>query len=170
MSSSRILGPKLASMVGSTSAKAAARPVLRSNPKLQLNNAQRSISSIARTSQSNNASFGRSPFQTLKRQQATGTTTIAARNLIARQAIRPYSSELATALVEASANVGTGLATIGLVGAGAGIGSVYGALITGVARNPSLRGQMFQYAILGFALAEATGLFALMVAFMIRFT
>lgn len=33
-----------------------------------------------------------------------------------------------------------------------------------------MRGQLFAYAILGFAFAEATGLFALMVAFMIRFT
>jgi len=45
-----------------------------------------------------------------------------------------------------------------------GIGVVFGALILGVARNPSLRGQLFSYAILGFAFAEATGLFALMMA------
>ena len=46
-----------------------------------------------------------------------------------------------------------------------GIGVVFGALILGVARNPSLKGQLFAYAILGFAFAEATGLFALMMAF-----
>ena len=46
----------------------------------------------------------------------------------------------------------------GFVGAGVGIGVVFGALILGVARNPSLRGQLFSYAILGFAFAEATGL------------
>jgi hypothetical protein len=33
-------------------------------------------------------------------------------------------------------------------------------LILGVARNPSLRAQLFSYAILGFAFSEATGLFA----------
>jgi F-type H+-transporting ATPase subunit c len=48
-------------------------------------------------------------------------------------------------------NIGTGLATTGLIGAGVGIGVVFGALILGVARNPSLRGQLFYYAILGFA-------------------
>lgn len=53
--------------------------------------------------------------------------------------------------------IGSGLATIGLIGAGVGIGVVFGALIIGVARNPSLRGQLFAYAILGFALSEATG-------------
>jgi F-type H+-transporting ATPase subunit c len=57
--------------------------------------------------------------------------------------------------------IGTGLATIGLAGAGVGIGIVFGALILGVARNPSLRSQLFSYAILGFAFSEATGLFAL---------
>merc|ERR1712169_48613 len=61
------------------------------------------------------------------------------------------------------------VAAAGLIGAGTGIGTVFGSLITGVARNPSMRGQLFSYAILGFAFAEATGLFALMVSFLILF-
>jgi F-type H+-transporting ATPase subunit c len=65
--------------------------------------------------------------------------------------------------------IGTGLATIGLAGAGVGIGIVFGALILGVARNPSLRSQLFSYAILGFAFSEATGLFALMMAFLLLY-
>ncbi|KAL8951992.1 MAG: hypothetical protein Q9222_002060 [Ikaeria aurantiellina] len=146
-------------MLGSTSARAAARPALRSN--LQL----RGMSGIGRALQHNNAA--KSPFQATKRQQILKASAVAP---LARQAFRPYSSELANALVEAGQQVGTGLATIGLAGAGVGIGTVFGSLITGVARNPSLRGQLFSYAILGFAFAEATGLFALMVAFMIRFT
>lgn len=52
---------------------------------------------------------------------------------------------------------------------GVGIGTVFGALIQGVARNPSLRGQLFQYAVLGFAFAEATGLFALMMSFLLLY-
>ena len=61
-------------------------------------------------------------------------------------------------LIQAAKIIGTGMATTGLIGAGVGIGVVFGALILGVARNPSLRGQLFGYAILGFAFAEATGL------------
>lgn len=122
-------------------------------------------SGVGRALQNNNAA--KSPFQATKRQQILKTAAVGP---LSRQAFRPYSSELANALVEAGQQVGTGLATIGLAGAGAGIGTVFGSLITGVARNPSLRGQLFSYAILGFAFAEATGLFALMVAFMIRFT
>ena len=72
-------------------------------------------------------------------------------------------------MVQAAKIIGTGMATTGLIGAGVGIGVVFGALILGVARNPSLRGQLFSYAILGFAFAEATGLFALMMAFLILY-
>ena len=72
-------------------------------------------------------------------------------------------------MVQAAKIIGTGLATTGLIGAGVGIGVVFGALILGVARNPSLRGQLFSYAILGFALTEAIALFALMMAFLILF-
>ncbi|KAL6400700.1 ATP synthase protein 9 (Lipid-binding protein) [Ilyonectria robusta] len=62
-----------------------------------------------------------------------------------------------------------GSAAIGLTGAGIGIGLVFAALINGVARNPALRGQLFSYAILGFAFVEAIGLFDLMVALMAKF-
>ena len=47
-----------------------------------------------------------------------------------------------------------------------GIGTVFGSLVVAYARNPSLKQQLFSYAILGFALSEAMGLFCLMMAFM----
>lgn len=65
--------------------------------------------------------------------------------------------------------VGSGLATIGLVGAGAGAGIVFGALVQGVSRNPSKSDQLFRMAILGFALTEAVGFLALMMALLILF-
>ena len=54
--------------------------------------------------------------------------------------------------------IGAGLAAIGLSGAGVGIGSIFSSLIASTARNPALRGNLFTQAVLGFALAEATGL------------
>jgi F-type H+-transporting ATPase subunit c len=90
-----------------------------------------------------------------------------ARNVIQSRGVVAESA--AAALVAAAKIQGAGMATVGLAGAGAGIGSVFGGLIQGIARNPSLRGQLFQYAILGFAFSEATGLFALMMAFMLLY-
>jgi len=65
--------------------------------------------------------------------------------------------------------IGAGLSTIGLLGAGIGIAIVFSALINGTARNPSVRSQLFTYAILGFALSEATGLFCLMISFLLLY-
>ncbi|MFH4980087.1 hypothetical protein AB6A40_006796 [Gnathostoma spinigerum] len=65
--------------------------------------------------------------------------------------------------------IGAGAATVGVAGSGAGIGNVFGALVIGYARNPSLKAQLFSYAILGFALSEAMGLFCLTMGFMILF-
>merc|ERR1712158_275193 len=38
--------------------------------------------------------------------------------------------------------IGAGAATVGVAGSGAGIGSVFGSLIIGYARNPSLKQQL----------------------------
>ena len=56
-----------------------------------------------------------------------------------------------------------------MVKIGAGMGTVFGSLVIGYARNPGLKQQLFAYAILGFALSEAMGLFCLMMAFMLLF-
>lgn len=74
------------------------------------------------------------------------------------------------AILTTGKNIGAGLATVGLAGAGAGIGIVFCGLIIAYGRNPALKTELFGYAVLGFALSEATGLFALMMAFLILFS
>lgn len=65
--------------------------------------------------------------------------------------------------------IGAGLSTIGVCGAGVGIGVVFGCFLIAMSRNPSLEKEMFVYAFLGFALSEATALFALMLSFLILY-
>lgn len=65
--------------------------------------------------------------------------------------------------------IGGGIASIGLGGAAIGSGIIFGSLVSGVSKNPSLRSDLFTLAILGFALTEAIGLFSLMVSFLILF-
>lgn len=66
--------------------------------------------------------------------------------------------------------VGTGLATISLVGSGVGAGLVFASLISALSRNPSEENTLFRYSILGFALTEAVGLLGLMMSFLILFS
>ena len=80
-----------------------------------------------------------------------------------------HIQEFNTTLTSSARFIGAGLASIGLGGAAIGIGIVFGYLINGVSRNPGIKRELFTYAILGFALTEAMGLFALMMAFMILF-
>jgi len=70
----------------------------------------------------------------------------------------------------AAKSLGAGLAVIALAGVGIGIGNIFAALISSVARNPSARDVVFPMGILGFALTEAVALFALLIAFLILFT
>uniref|UniRef100_A0A3P9HZK5 ATP synthase lipid-binding protein n=1 Tax=Oryzias latipes TaxID=8090 RepID=A0A3P9HZK5_ORYLA len=85
-------------------------------------------------------------------------------------AVRAFQTTAVSRDIDTAAKfIGAGAATVGVAGSGAGIGTVFGSLIIGYARNPSLKQQLFSYAILGFALSEAMGLFCLMVAFLILF-
>lgn len=59
------------------------------------------------------------------------------------------------------------MATAGVAGSGAGIGSVIGALVMGYARNPGMKQQLLTYAILGIALSEAMELICLMIAILL---
>nr|ABQ11843.1 ATP synthase F0 subunit 9 [Sympagella nux] len=71
--------------------------------------------------------------------------------------------------IESAKIIGAGTATIGVAGSGAGIGTVFGNLMIAYARNPELKQQLFTYAILGFAISEAMGLFCLMMAFLLLY-
>lgn len=75
-----------------------------------------------------------------------------------------------TTILTAAKYIGSGCATIGLAGAGVGIGTVFGHFLDSYSRNPSMRGVLFGYALFGFALTEAIALFALMMAFLIYFS
>lgn len=72
-------------------------------------------------------------------------------------------------MIEAGKYIGSGISTIALGGSAIGAGIVFGALITGVGRNPSLRNELFGLSILSFALCEAVGLFAYIFAFLLIF-
>ena len=71
--------------------------------------------------------------------------------------------------LEGAKAIGAGLACVGLAGAGVGIGVVFGEFLVAFSRNPNLKGELFTYAILGFALTEAIALFSMMMAFLILF-
>ncbi len=71
--------------------------------------------------------------------------------------------------VEAAKMIGAGLATLGMGGAAIGVGIVFGNFLTGALRNPSAASKQFGNLIFGFAMAEAFGIFSLVIAFMIMF-
>jgi F-type H+-transporting ATPase subunit c len=61
--------------------------------------------------------------------------------------------------------VGYGLSAIG---PGIGVGLIFAAYVSGVARQPESRNLLQPIAILGFALAEALALFGLVLAFVLK--
>lgn len=72
--------------------------------------------------------------------------------------------------IDAAKMIGAGLAMIGVAGAGAGIGNLFGQFTAAAIRNPAAAPQQQTNLLLGFALSEATALFALVIALIILFT
>ena len=71
---------------------------------------------------------------------------------------------------EAAKLIGAGLACIGMGGAGVGLGSLFGHFLAGALRNPAAADGQFGRLIFGFAVTEALGIFALLIAFLLLFT
>lgn len=60
-------------------------------------------------------------------------------------------------------------AGVGVLGPGIGIGMLVARALEGIARNPEAAGKIQSSMILGIAFVEALGIFALVVAFVIKF-
>lgn len=70
---------------------------------------------------------------------------------------------------EALKYIGTGLTSFAMLGAAIGVGNIFAAMLNGIARNPSAEPKLAKYVYVGAGLAEAMGLFALVLAFIMLF-
>jgi F-type H+-transporting ATPase subunit c len=61
------------------------------------------------------------------------------------------------------------IAALPLAAVAFAVGKIFTTLIDSIARNPSVRDKVYNIGILGFALTEAVGLFALLVVFLILY-
>jgi F-type H+-transporting ATPase subunit c len=71
--------------------------------------------------------------------------------------------------LQAARYIGAGIAAIGMIGAGIGVGNIWASLIASVARNPAAKGEVTTFAFVGFAVTEFIALLALVIAFLILF-
>jgi F-type H+-transporting ATPase subunit c len=71
--------------------------------------------------------------------------------------------------IEAAKMLGAGLATIGVAGAGVGIGMLFGQFVGAGIRNPAAAKTQTGNLFVGMALSEATAIFALGIAMLILF-
>jgi F-type H+-transporting ATPase subunit c len=63
--------------------------------------------------------------------------------------------------------IGAGIATLGMFGAALGVGNVFNALVSGIARNPSAKDAMFVPALIGAGLAEALGILSFVIGILL---
>ncbi|MEM7046475.1 MAG: ATP synthase subunit C family protein [Pseudomonadota bacterium] len=71
--------------------------------------------------------------------------------------------------IDAARMVGAGLAAIGMIGAGIGVGNVWASYITAIGRNPAAKDDIGASIWIGFAVTEAIALFALIVGLIVLF-
>ncbi|HLS68700.1 MAG TPA: F0F1 ATP synthase subunit C [Kiloniellales bacterium] len=71
--------------------------------------------------------------------------------------------------VEAARMIGAGLATLGMIGAGVGVGNVWSNYFAAIARNPAAKDEIGANIWIGFAVTEAIAIFSLVVALLVLF-
>lgn len=72
--------------------------------------------------------------------------------------------------VATAAKIGAGLAAMGAGFAAIGVGNIFGQYLNGVARNPEADAKLGGRVIFGFAVTEALGLIAAVVALALAFS
>jgi ATP synthase F0 subunit c len=77
--------------------------------------------------------------------------------------------EVAEILVQGLKYLGAGLAMVGTLGAGLGIGILGSGAVQGIARNPDAAGAIQLNMILAIAFAEAVAIYAVVVAMLLLF-
>ncbi len=65
--------------------------------------------------------------------------------------------------------IAIGLMSFGMFGAAIAVANVFSSLVNSIARNPSAEGKMSRYAFIGAGMAEAMGIFALIIAIILIF-
>lgn len=70
---------------------------------------------------------------------------------------------------ESAKLIGAGIAAIGVLGAGIGLGVLFGNFFQGAMRNPAAAAGQQTNLFIGMALCESTALFALVVALLVLF-
>lgn len=71
--------------------------------------------------------------------------------------------------VQAFKYLSVGLLSLAFAGAAIGVGLIVSAALNGIARNPSTENSLSKYMFVGAGLAEAMGLFGLVLALLLMF-
>jgi F-type H+-transporting ATPase subunit c len=71
--------------------------------------------------------------------------------------------------IEAAKMIGAGLATLGMIGGGIGVGHIWANYFTAIARNPAAKDEIGANIWIGFAVTEAIAIYALVVALLVLF-
>ena len=71
---------------------------------------------------------------------------------------------------EAAKFIGAGLATLGMIGAGLGVGNIFGNFLEGALRNSTAAGSQIGNLFVGAALVEALGILAFVLGILILFS
>ena len=80
------------------------------------------------------------------------------------------NAELAHAILKAGCAIGAGLCMgLGAIGPGIGEGNAVGKALEGMARQPEAAGTLRSTMIMGCAIAETTGIYSLLISFLILF-
>ena len=80
-----------------------------------------------------------------------------------------FSPQVVETIIEAASLLGAGFAMIAGIGPGIGQGYAAGKAVEAVARDPESRGDVIPIMLMGQAVAESTGIYALVIALFLLF-
>lgn len=103
--------------------------------------------------------------------RSTGTSSILGmNNTIALRAANPLNNHVGSVRNAGTSVLGCAIAVVAVGGCAQGIGQLFAALVVGIARNPSMKEDLFTYTLIGMGFLEFLALGVILISFLLLYS
>lgn len=104
------------------------------------------------------------------RRNSSTSSILGMGNSVALKATNPLNSQVGSVRNAGTSVLGCAIAVVAVGGCAQGIGQLFAALVVGIARNPSMKEDLFTYTLIGMGFLEFLALGVILISFLLLYS